>query len=459
MSEQYLTATEFKKMYPGTGHFFKHQDRYDKQFYEFYGIEKTLIKPVDGYYRIPTEAAPILNLMINSYDKACGFDDRKRNVKTGTTYEYNLYHTFVHSLRTGLHALPNYQKAFIESYSSYHLTVIIDTFLPILIERLALLLIAFFEFNHTKSLDFIIQLFHLIDKTLERMVEIDCSADDQKNPYLLALKKRLLKSGAVLGQQTEENSFSFEKAIGDSFRFFVDPQYQPTPEIFTALDYSSELWKIKQNLSSYKMEGREKFEEVYQKYKNEFDHGSELFERNFKEELDYLSAFLTAKTNAELSYWDMYTYPIKLSQTIKSVFPYIDYIWKVDFLAPTETSALLEDRFQYLIQLKTSDDSIGDPANHDQMEADIKLLYQYKEELSELLKCPCDINDFINKCIEKRRRERDGLIAKIPPEHTDSTVRESVCDFYKRAKESGIYHEIVKRLDGITSLLLPIKFE
>lgn len=458
MPEQYLTATKFKKMYPATAHFFKHQDRYDKQFYEFYGIEKALIKPPDGYYRIPTDAAPILNLMINSYDKACGFDDRKRNVKTGTTYEYDLYHTFVQSLRIGLHALPDYQKAFIESYSSYQLTVIIDTFLPILTERLALLLIAFFKFNHTKSLDFTTHLFHVMDNSLEKMVEISSSTYNQKNHYLLARKEKILQSGALLGQQTEENSFSFEKAIGDSFRFFVEPQYQPAPEIFTASDYASELWQIKQNLSSYKMGGKEKFEAVYQKYKNEFDRNNKLFERNFKEELDYLSAFHTAKTNAELFYWDMYTYPIKLSQVIKSVFSHINYIWMLDFLSPQEP--LPEDRFQYLIdELKQSGDPFDDPENHKRIEAKVKLLCQYKEEISELLKHPCDINDFINKCIEKRRRERDILIGKIPPEHTDSAVRESVCDFYKRTKESGLYHEIVERLDGITSLLLPIKFE
>lgn len=171
MNKHYLTPKEFTTKYPDTKEFFKRQDRLDTKFYPFYGIEKSIIKIEDGRYQIPLESAPILALMIRAYANACGIDRRVANKKTGVLYSCEMYHEFIDTLQKGLDELPIYQKAFIQRYSSYTSAVIIDSFLPLLIERLTLLIVAFFKFSHSKNIDFISILLRSINECQKRRWE------------------------------------------------------------------------------------------------------------------------------------------------------------------------------------------------------------------------------------------------------------------------------------------------
>lgn len=451
MNKRYLTKTEFTEKYPDTNEFFKRQDRLDTKFYSFYGVEKTLIKPEDGQYQIPLESAPILALMIKAYFNACGIDRRISNKKTGAIYSYEMYHRFIETLQKGLDELPIYQKAFIQQYSSYKSAVIIDSFLPLLIERLSLLIIAFFKFDHSKSIDFITILLRSIDMQLERMVKIDAvPPHHDENPLILEFIERERQAGAKLGEPTGDSGFSFEKSVGDSFRFFSEPDYQPTPKIFLDPSYAAELWRMKQAAKkNQEILLSEQFFNIYDEKREVYEENERHFRRNIKAEIDYFNAFYTARTHKELFYLNIFDYPVSLSQAFKIVFA------RSKGCPPTLT-------LEQLIQCMYDEAALLPPQKQREVKSEIDLLRRHEKELTEYftLQFPRDINSFINECQERLWKEKDNLAKKISEECKEgSKDRIDICNFYEWAQKSPLYEESLKHLNDIISMLLPIKFD
>ena len=455
MNKLYLTQKEFTTKYPDTKEFFKRQDRLDTKFYPFYGIEKSIIKIEDGRYQIPLESAPILALMIRAYANACGIDRRVANKKTGVLYSCEMYHEFIDTLQKGLDELPIYQKAFIQRYSSYTSAVIIDSFLPLLIERLTLLIVAFFKFSHSKNIDFISILLRSIDLQLEEMAKIDTEPPhNYEHPLILKFLEQESQAGAKLGEPTGDSGFSFEKALGDSFRFFSEPDYQPTPKVFSDPSYAEELWRKKQAAKkNQEISLSEQFSNVYDEKRERYEENDEIFRRNIKAEMDFFNAFYTAKTNEELFYLNIFDYPADLAQAFKVILPKISLTkLEGDGIPPT---------FEQVIQRMHDDAASLSLQKQRKVETDIDLLRRHKKELIEYftLESPKSIEDFINECQERRWENKDKFAEKFSDECKEgSKDRIAICNFYEWAQKSPLYEEVQERLKAVVSMLLPIKF-
>lgn len=198
---------------PDITEFFRHPGRYTSEsnegfdFYRFWGFSDKLVKNPwnELYYSIPPEVGKLYSGLIQAFGEACGRDRRTQPTDKGTsTYSLDRYYTYLNQLEKIIETdLEPYQSGLIQSHFSYSQTYAFRELLPILLERIAMLLAVVFDYGSELHHDAKINLQpgtvkkyteELNDKILPTLGHLKLSAI--KPHILISFYNSMLKDGA-----------------------------------------------------------------------------------------------------------------------------------------------------------------------------------------------------------------------------------------------------------------------
>lgn len=208
------TKDEFIKKFdevqdPKLKNFFDHIDRYTSDlerigsrpdFYKFFGISKATITEKKGegtFYAIPFEVAPLLAGMIRAFSFAYGNDRRGRSKNKVVPLDYERYHKYIAEMQKQIGQIEPYQRALIKNYKAFNHAFVIDAFLPLLIERIAIFMVMLLCYGGEQTGDTLIGAIHGFDWLIKDLTKCHLQ---QQYPEL-----------------SSKSSYTFENAIARVF--------------------------------------------------------------------------------------------------------------------------------------------------------------------------------------------------------------------------------------------------
>ena len=217
--EKTYTKAEFERYFddPAIKDFFKHIDRKTTSidFFAYFGISKDLIKAENKHnYSIPYRVAPLLAGMIKAFQHVYGSDRRGRQRGERVPIDYKAYHDYLDIMQREIEKLEPYQQALIKNYHSFDNAKIIDRVIPLLIERISMLLILLFEQGGNRTSDNFFTIIRFLDSAIEGLARqhVRENPENEKNQ----------SSGGI---------YSFENAISDVFGILAGKtDFKPAPE-------------------------------------------------------------------------------------------------------------------------------------------------------------------------------------------------------------------------------------
>lgn len=209
------TKAEFIKKYDGKDklleNFFKHIDRYTPDFFEFFSINPNRIQNENSrQYEIPFEVAELLAGLMRSYSSAYGTDRRKGKTDHGFRFTYDDYHICMESLLREMEKMQPYQRELIRAHRSYRNAVITDRFLPIVTERIAMLIVTLFDYGSDQS----------SDDFLEVIAHLETLIED-----IFKSRTRINGRGIYKDAPIRHQEYTFEDAISLAFNVLANSRY------------------------------------------------------------------------------------------------------------------------------------------------------------------------------------------------------------------------------------------
>lgn len=203
---------------PAVNDFFKHTDRkistspYGPNFYKHWDIKKEFVQKswANQTYEIPVEVNTLYAELIRIFNFTYGADRRGHSPKKPIEkYSIEKYQTYLKELDLMLEdRLEPYQSCMIKNYDSYQQTKAFQSFLPLLLERIAMLMAVCFDYGSDDGHD----TYYITTEQIDLLIES-------------IIRKRLL------AQDTHPcgRLHSFEDAISGTFQTLTIAQETPPP--------------------------------------------------------------------------------------------------------------------------------------------------------------------------------------------------------------------------------------
>ena len=444
--------------------FFKHPERKTSEtplrqdFYEFWGISRESIQMSSGYaYEIPIEAADLFAGLISTYALACGAD--RRGVRTHAPIEkYSLdkYQAYITQLDKMMkEELEPFQTCLIKNYNSYYRTKEFNIFLPVLLERIAMLLAVSVSYGTDDGdgcFDYLIdQLDVLIEGVIRSRLSVNKNA--RKDSRLCSFEDGIAAAFRVL--TTQENSEPEPGAV-----LFKDLEEtilatrvgeQKRVEAFFEEKADAKESITQEDIRKFRAELFDKLNRVSEPYRQKQENLEERYQRNAQDCLDLKNAFWDASvflTKNEQRLMEEYRDGLReaISDIIDSQLTLEIYKQtlkqKTIEAVEADQQMVLGDAVNKLVSFLNYEESLKMKLEEMSVEYDERI--PTEEEFMRAAKELTEENNFVytsGTFVEEKQRD----------------IRRETCEFYKKIKESTAYQDLLADLKNAIGGWLPEK--
>ena len=460
------SAKEFCEKFsaPEIKDFFKHPDRKTSEtpsrqdFYKFWEISRENIRTFSGYaYEIPVEAADLFAGLISAYALACGAD--RRGVRTRAPIEkYSLdkYRDYMARLDQMIdEELKSFQKCLIKNHLSYYRTKEFKIFLPVLLERIAMLLavsVAYGTDDRYGSFDYVID---QLDILVERVIRARLYANKHapENSRLCSFEDGLAAAFHIL--TTTESGVPKPKAVlfEDLEEAILAARVEEHNRIDAVLKerVAAKQSIVQEDICRFHAELLDKLNKVSEPYRQK----QEAFEALYEENAQNL---LKSKKN----FWNADYHLTKNVQRL--IEEYRKGLREV--ISDIVNSGLTLDMYKQTLKQRTiqaieknQQIVLGDAVN--KLIAFLNYEEPLKMKLEEMSveyaeRIPTE-EEFARAANELN--EENSFVYKSGTfiEEEQDNIRRETCEFYRKIKESTAYRELLTDLENAVGGWLPKK--
>lgn len=429
--------------------FFKHPDRKESllekrpDFYRFWGIEKKSVMDREDHrvYEIPVEASSLYSELIRLYGMACGVDRRGQS-KGNLRYSVSKYQDYLNELEYMLNdKLEPYQSCLIKNFESYDMAGIFALFLPMLLERIAILLAVIIENESDNSNDTYYITIEQIDMLIEEIIAKRVGAQESRfhNPNLYSFENAISGAFEVLTTDKEPKSTKgkvhsqdLEKEI---LRARLDFRERIKNKNIDA-DDKEEIAKLRQKLV-------DTLNEVTQPFSVEQRSQKELINRNVQEIVSELNDFWNKDScisRQERGAVDQY---------YRNLVGFIDFLSESRMPVNGIRELLKKDTIQHIED--------GDFIKAEECCSVLSRFEEFEDELEMIEERDPQNEDewlkLIRECVSNKRDLFQSGTLQYGKNR--SAIRQETCEQYHKVRNSGAYVELYAALEDAVGRWLP----